>query len=162
MTRWSLLLVAACLAVLGVASVGLAATPDRFTDSFDYDGTSSCSGFDDVYLGHLDVSGMTTFDKKGNPIRDVVQFRGWETNVRSDNPDVSITAKRSFTVIYNYASGVERNVGNVFTQTAPGQGVLFHDVGVISFDGDEVTVHGPHDLWDQGDAVFCNALLAVS
>jgi hypothetical protein len=42
---------------------------------------------------------------------------------------------------------VERDLGNIFTQTFPGQGVLFHVVGLISFLGQDVlTIHGPHDI----------------
>ena len=115
-----------------------------------------------MYAGHLEIAGMTTFDAEGNPVRDVIQISGWERNWRSDRPSVSITAKRSFTVINTYATDTEKNAGNVFTQTAPGQGVLFHDVGNISFSGGTVTIHGPHDIFAEGDAAFCNALRAVS
>jgi hypothetical protein len=77
-------------------------------------------------------------------------------------PSVSLTGHRSFTVIFDYASGAERDLGNIFTQTAPGQGVLFHDAGFIKFDGQDVTIHGPHDIFegrvlrraDAGDAVL--------
>ena len=162
MVRWSLLLAAASVLALGIVSVGLAAQPDHFTDSVDYHGSSPCTGFDDNYVGHLDIQGMTTFDKAGNPVRDVVQIKGWETNSRSDDPAISITGKRNFTLIFDYASGTERDLGMVFSQTAPGQGVLFHDVGNISFHGSDVTIHGPHDIFVQGDIAFCNALVAVS
>ena len=95
-------------------------------------------------------------------MQDIVHITGWETNYRSDKPSVSITAHRSFTVIYTYATDSERDVGNVITQTAPGQGVLFHDVGSITFSASGVTIHGPHDVFEQGDAAFCNALIAVT
>jgi hypothetical protein len=164
MVRWALLLVAASVVVLCVAGVASATPPEHFTDAIDYDGTSHCAGFDDVYSGHLAVNGITTFDSAGSPVRDVVQFRGWETNYRSDDPSVTITGKRNFTVIYDYATDTETDFGAVFNQTAPGQGVLFHDVGSISFPfgGGDATVHGPHDIFDQGDEAFCNALIAVS
>ena len=128
----------------------------------DYDGSSPCTGFDDDYVGHLGIQGITTYDKAGNPVRDVVHLKGWETNSRSDDPGVSITATRNFTLIFDYASGTETDLGMVFSQTAPGQGVLFHDVGNISFHGSDVTIHGPHDIFVQGDVAFCNALVAVS
>ena len=115
-----------------------------------------------MYKGHLDASGTTTFDKAGHPVKDIVHITGWETNSRSDKPSVSMTAHRSFTIIYTYATDSERDVGNIFTQTAPGQGVLFHDVGSITFAGETVTIHGPHDVFAQGDAAFCNALIAAT
>ena len=149
---------------LGLAIVGgaLAIPPEHHTDFSDYSGVSSCGTFDDVYRGHLDANIVSKFDKAGNPVQDIVHITGWETNYRSDKPSVSITAHRSFTVIYTYATDSERDVGNVITQTAPGQGVLFHDVGSITFSASGVTIHGPHDVFEQGDAAFCNALIAVT
>jgi hypothetical protein len=155
-------LVLACAAVAVAAGVALGAPPERFTEVVDYSGSASCGTFDDMFAGHLEIAGMTTRDAKGNPVRDVVQIRGWERNWRADRPSVSMTAKRSFTVIYTYATDTEKNAGSVFTQTAPGQGVLFHDVGNITFSGGTVTIHGPHDVFEQGDAAFCNALRALS
>lgn len=155
-------LVIACAAFAIPASVALGAPPERFTDVVDYSGSSSCGTFDDMYVGHLEIAGMTTLDAEGNPVRDIVHISGWERNRRSDRPSVSITAKRAFTVVYTYATDTEKNAGNVFTQTAPGQGVLFHDVGNITFSGGTVTIHGPHDVFVEGDAAFCNALRAVS
>ena len=68
MTRWSLLLAAVSVLVLFVARGALAVPPAHHTDSDDYGGSTSCSGFDDVYEGHIDASGITTFDKAGNPV----------------------------------------------------------------------------------------------
>jgi hypothetical protein len=154
----------ACAAVmLAFVASAMASPPTHFTDSDDYSGSVSCGSFDDLFEGHLDVRGITTYDADGNPIKDVVHISGWERNWRSDQPSVSITAKRDFNITYVYATDTEKDAGNIFTQTAPGQGVLFHDVGNIQFQGGEVVVvHGPHDVFDQGDAAFCNALLAVS
>ena len=147
---------------LTVAAAAGAVPPVHHTDSEEYSGTSSCGAFDDVFVGHLDVNVTSTFDKAGNPVKDIVHISGWETNSRSDMPSVTMTAHRTFNVIYTYATDSERDVGNIFTQTAPGEGVLFHDVGFIMFDGDTFTVHGPHDIFDQGDAAFCNALIAIT
>jgi len=155
-------MVASLAAGLVLASAATAASPIRFTDSNDYSGSVSCGSFNDMYQGHLDISGITTLDRNGNPVRDVVHITGWQRNWRSDRPSVSMTATRNFTVVFVYATGVESDNGSVFTQVAPGQGVLFHDVGNIVFAGGHVTIHGPHDVFDQGDAAFCNALLALS
>jgi hypothetical protein len=161
MTRRVAILIASLAAGLMLASTATAAQPTRITDSTDYGGSTSCGTFNDMYEGHLDISGITTVDRNGNAVRDVIHISGWERNWRSDRPSVSMTATRSFNVVFVYATGVESNNGNVFTQVAPGQGVLFHDVGTIVF-GENVTVHGPHDIFDEGDAAFCNALLAIS
>jgi hypothetical protein len=161
-SRFAALIATAGALGLAIAGGALAVPPEHHTDSSDYSGSSSCGSFNDVYQGHLDANIVTKLDQAGNPVQDIVHITGWEVNYRSDKPSVSITAHRSFTVIYTYASDSERDVGNIFTQTAPGQGVLFHDVGSITFAGQDVTVHGPHNIFDQGDAAFCNALIAVT
>ncbi len=57
-------------------------------------------------------------------------------------------------------------VGAVYVATAPGQGLIFHDVGLIRFtpggDFEDIAiVHGPHDLYSDFEAVesaVCNQL----
>ena len=64
----------ACAACAVAAGVALGAPPERFTDVQDYSGSASCGTFDDMYAGHLEISGMTTRDAQGNPVRDVVHI----------------------------------------------------------------------------------------
>lgn len=52
-------------------------------------------------------------------------------------------------------------MGPVYQQTYPGFGLLFHDVGLVSFGPGGVVVYGPHDVLEQGDAAFYNALEAI-
>ncbi|HKG09011.1 MAG TPA: hypothetical protein VKB07_00460, partial [Gaiellaceae bacterium] len=66
-----------------------------------------------------------------------------------------------WTTRYDYATDTEANTGQIFKQTYPGLGLLFHDVGNIIFSPGGVVVHGPHDIFEQGDAVFCDALEAI-
>jgi hypothetical protein len=152
---------AACGVALLLAGTASAKPPERFTESFTYSGSASCGGFDDVWEGSIQISGMTTFDKAGNPVADIVHIKRVETNWRSDDPSASMTGTGSFTVKYDYATDTEANLGQVFKQTYPGLGVLFHDVGKIVFSPGGVVVHGPHDIFEQGDAVFCDALEAI-
>ena len=153
---------AACGVELMLPGAASAKPPERFTDSFPYSGSASCGAFDDVWEGSIELSGMTTFDKAGNPVADIVHIKRVETNWRSDDPSVSMTGTGSFTVKYDYATDTEANLGQVFKQTYPGLGVLFHDVGKIVFSPGGVVVHGPHDIFEQGDAVFCDALEAIA
>jgi hypothetical protein len=151
------------LAAAVSAAVALAGPPEHFAYTSDYSGSASCGTFNDVYQGHLEISGITKFDRGGNPVQDVAQVTGWERNWRSDDPSVSFTAKRTFTVIYDYATNAETDLGMVESATAPGVGVLLHDVGLIKAGaGGVIAVHGPHDFAEQGDAAFCAALLAIS
>ena len=80
---------AACGATLLLAGAASATPPERFTDSFTYSGSASCGGFDDVWEGSIEVSGMTTFDKAGNPVADILHVKRVETNWRSDDPSAS-------------------------------------------------------------------------
>ena len=51
----------------------------------------------------------------------------------------------------------ERQVGIVYKFSAPGLGVVAHDVGQITFFPDgSVETKGPHDVWDNGlEALIC-------
>ena len=73
----------ACGVALLLAGAASAKPPERFTDSFTYSGSAPCGGFDDVWEGSIEVRGMTTFDKAGNPVADIVHFKRVETNWRS-------------------------------------------------------------------------------
>ena len=152
---------AACGVALLLAGAAAGKPPERFTDSFTYSGSASCGGFNDVWQGSIEVSGMTTFDKAGDPVADIVHFKRVETNWRSDNPSVSIRGMRSGTDLYDYATDTIATTGLVFKQTYPGLGLLFHDAGNIIFSPGGVVIHGPHDIFEQGDAAFCDALEAI-
>lgn len=152
---------AACAVALLLAGAASAKPPERFTDSFTYSGSASCGAFDDVWEGSTEISGMTTFDQAGNPVADILHIKRVETNWRSDDLSASMTGTGSFTVKYDYATDTEANLGQVFKQTYPGLGLLFHDAGKIVFSPGGVMVHGPHDIFEQGDAAFCDALEAI-
>jgi len=169
--RFALVLAASACTLLAFAAGATAGPPAHFSDSVSYAwddpgaSATSCGAFDDYYMGHFDVSGITTFDKSGNPVQDVVHITGWETNWRSDESSASYTIKRQFTVQYDYATNTEKDTGIIYTVSAPGVGLLFHDVGNIGEDDttfEFLYIHGPHDVATNGDVTFCNALLAIS
>jgi hypothetical protein len=157
-----LLVVCGCCAFLVLASVAAAAPPERFHETIPYSGSGSCGAFNDLYAGTLEITGMTTFDKAGNPVKDVVHYTRVERNWRSDNPAVSITSTGNWNEVFDYATDTLSINGQVYKQTYPGLGLLFHDVGKLIFGPNGVVIHGPHDVFAQGDAAFCNALIAVS
>jgi hypothetical protein len=108
---------AVCGVALLLVGAASAKPPTRFTDSFTYSGSGSCGAFDDVWEGSIEVSGMTTFDKAGNPVADIVHFKRVETNWRSDDPSVSMTGTGSWTSHFDYATETESVTGRVFKQT---------------------------------------------
>ena len=134
------------------------AAQDRWTDSFDYSNSAPCATFTNLWSGHADERGMTTYDKAGNPVKDIVYQTGSELDWRSDTL-ASFSVRWSFTIVYDYASDTTTLNGNVDTATSPGLGKLFHDVGTVAFTEDgPVKVHGPHDVLAGGNQVYCDAL----
>lgn len=161
MRRLAILMVVVTTAVLA-ATAATAAPPDHFTDSVDYSGNAPCTGFTNFYSGHFDVKGITTFDTNGDPVMDVVHFHGSELNWRSGNSD-TYTVYFAYTIVFDYASDTTSLNGKIIKVNYPGLGVLFHDVGkIVHFPGGVTVFHGPHDVWEQGQAAYCNAFLAIA
>ena len=161
------LLTLICVVAAGLlTAAALAVPPDHHSDSEDYSGTSVAAA------------------------RSQTSTRGTSTPRASRNSTSKATRSRtSFTSRAGNATGVQtgptcrtprsgasrctttmrrtpsRTPESSTQTTAPGHGVLFHDVGNIQFDdgtGEVIAIHGPHDVFEQGDAAFCNALLAIS
>ena len=159
--RLPILILVAATALLAVTTAG-ATPPDHFTDSTDYSNSAACPGFTNFYSGHQDVRGITTFDAQGNPVMDVVHIRGSEVNTRSGSSD-AYTVYFAFNIVYDYASDTTSNNGQLIRVNYPGLGVLFHDVGkLVVSQGQVVAVHGPHDVFEQGQDAYCNAFLAIA
>lgn len=79
-----------------------------------------------------------------------------------DGPSLSVRGHWNRHYIYpvpgDRSSRVLTELGAVYVATAPGDGVVFHDVGLIRFapgsDFEEIDVmHGPHDLYSDFEAV---------
>jgi hypothetical protein len=156
------ILIAVATTALFAAATASAAPPDHFTESVDYSDSASCTGFTNFYSGHQDVHGITTFDKQGNPVMDVVHVQGSELNSRSGTSD-TYTVYFDFTFTYDYAADVSSLKGQVIRVNYAGLGVLFHDVGnIIHYPGDVDVIHGPHDAFEQGQDAYCNAFLAIA
>jgi hypothetical protein len=150
-------------ATLLVAASAGATPPDHFTDSGSYGPESaSCNGFTNYFQGSFTDKGMTTYDKNGNPVKDIIHQSGSELNWRSGNDD-SYTVYFHFTLVYDYATDTSTLNGQIIKVTYPGLGVLFHDVGqIIHLPGDVTIVHGPHNVWEQGQDAYCNAFLQIA
>jgi hypothetical protein len=159
--RLAILMVVAMTALLA-ATAATAAPPDHFTDSVDYSGSALCTDFTNFFSGHFDVNGITTFDANGDPVMDVVHFKGSELNTRSGSTD-EYTVYFDYTIVYDYATDTTTLNGMVIKVTYLGLGVLFHDVGtIVHLPGGVTVFHGPHDVWEQGQDAYCNAFLAIA
>ena len=140
-------------------------TPEHWSGTAVHDG----SGFDCTPYGgaftqayHVDetVSGMTTFDASGNPLRDMVHV-GWrETDTREDT-GASIDVRGDWTVTFDYAADTLAVTGAFRVGTAPSQGILIHDTGRLAFLPGGVFIAGPHDVFEDPDGSYCRALAAL-
>lgn len=101
--------------------------------------TTWLDGNGDVARGHARVRYDGTITAPGSTLRvsDVGRFTSF-ISYGPDGPTV-------------------RQVGLVYKFSAPGLGVIAHDVGVITFFPDgSVETKGPHDIWDNGlESVIC-------
>jgi hypothetical protein len=157
------ILIAVATTALLAATTATAAPPEHFTESVDYSNSAPCTGFTNLYSGHQDVRGITTFDAQGNPVMDVVHIQGSELNWRTGSGD-AYTVYFAYNIVYDYASDTTSLNGQVIRVNYPGLGVLFHDVGKLVIRGEDevLAVHGPHDAFEQGQDAYCNAFLAIA
>jgi len=161
MRLWTGIVAAIGAALLVAASAG-AAPPDHWTDSGSYEDSASCGSFTNYYQGSFTENGTTTFDKNGNPVKDIIHQSGSELDWRSGSTD-SYTVNFNFTRVHDYATGTNTLNGMVIKVTYPGLGILFHDVGqIVHLPGGVTVIHGPHDVWEQGQDAYCNAFLAIA
>jgi hypothetical protein len=142
------------LLLLVFAAPAGAVPPEEFTDSFDITIVSdeACPGAFVNYVG--EVRGKVYFDQDGNPLRmvshvkEVGTYGGFGT---------TLTGKDSYTETA-YGDGSWVTTGLYSKVTVPGSGVVFLDVGRVSFSPDTgFTVAGRHD-WFGNFGPLCEAV----
>jgi hypothetical protein len=131
----------------------------RFADPFD--GTGQCDGFVNNWEGH-DRGMVTNFSRDGVLYRQVGHIHAIETDTNSVTGK-SVVIRTDITIVgditpdgvlTDYKISGQFNVG-----TSPGQGIVIHDAGTVSFDPNGITaIHGIHDVFDNGEGAFCAAL----
>lgn len=134
-----------------------------------YDGTCP-EGFDILENGHSQETGHRYYDRNGFLVRRVLH----DTYPVGDPLNVvynSVTGKAipyradvheddTFGIPGDFASITANVSGNLYTITAPGQGLLVHDTGVFTFSpaGEILQDHGPKMLFNGDTAKLCAAL----
>ena len=149
--------VASALAVAGTAS----ATPPTTTEvSFHRSLPSflACPSF--LVHGEFDITRRTTtfYDEAGIPIRIVthVHFTGMLSNPLTGK---SLPDSGRFTVTTDLVTGTRTFDGKLRVDTAPGEGVVFQEVGRVVFYPDGTIFEaGPHDDLDGNLGALCTYL----
>jgi hypothetical protein len=153
---------AVLLLSLVAATPAAADTRDVFHFADPFDGSAECDGFVNSWEGH-DRGTVTNFARDGVLYRQVGHIHSIETDTNSVTGK-AVVIRTNITIVGDLTpdgelaahkiSG-EFNVGN-----APGQGIVIHDAGMVRVDEDGLvtTLHGIHDVFDNGEDAFCEAL----
>ena len=152
----------AALAALGLTAVfatpAFAGKPliETFqeTDSFEI----ACETVTLVEEFSQSVVSTTWFDAGGEPTRGHAHVR-FDGTITGPGSTIALSDVGRFTGFVDHGPNgdIERQVGMVYKISAPGHGIIAHDVGVITFFPDgSVDIKGPHDVWDNGlEALVC-------
>jgi hypothetical protein len=96
----------------------------------------------------------TYLNQQGLPTKAAVHHDLTGTFFNSTDPSKAISQPAQYQDLYTWGipgdatSITDTEPGQVFKEVAPGFGLLFHDVGNISFAPDgTVTIHGPHQVF---------------
>ena len=149
----------AAVALLAVvATPALAAKP--LVETFEESGTFPipCGTVTLIEDYTQSVVVTTWLDEDGDMTRGHARLR-FDGTITAPGSTLELSDVGSFTSFIDFGpdGATERQVGVVYKFSAPGLGVVAHDVGVITFlpDG-SVETRGPHDVWDNGlEARIC-------
>ena len=153
---------AALLLSLALAAPAAADTRDvvRFADPFD--GSARCDGFDIAWEGH-DRGTITNFFRDDVPYRQVGHIHAIETDTNLTTGK-SVVIRTNLTVVGELTPDGDLASHSVSGQfnigTSPGEGIVIHDAGLARIDEDGMVslLHGIHDVFDEGENAFCEAL----
>ena len=152
----------AALAALALAAAfatpALAAKP--LVETFEESGTFliPCGTVTLVEEYSQSVVVTTWLDANGEVTRGHARLR-FDGTITAPGSTLQLSDVGGFTSFIDFGPDgpTERQVGLVYKFSAPGLGVVAHDVGVITFlpDG-SVETKGPHDVWDNGlETLIC-------
>ena len=136
--RFRFLLVLA-LAVAPLALVAPASATEPTVETFHFEGTdvpfASCEGFDIIVNFSVDIVERTFYDNTGEPIRIQIQFQG-EGELVNTVTGATNTGSSPSMVIVDLEAGTETEVGLVFHNNLPGEGIVALQAGRITVDED--------------------------
>lgn len=147
----------AALALTAIAATpALAAKP--LVETFDESGTFPipCGTVTLVEEYSQSATVTTWLDANGGVTRGHARVR-FDGTITAPGSTLRVSDVGRFTSFISF-DGTERQVGIVYKFSAPGLGVVAHDVGQITLfpDGSDPEIKGPHDVWDNGlEALIC-------
>jgi hypothetical protein len=150
-------LAALALTVLA-ATPALAAKP--IVETVDESGTFTipCATVTLVEAYTQSVQVTTWLDGNGDVTRGHARLR-FDGSITGPGSTVQVSDAGRFTSFIDFGPDgpTVREVGIVYKFSAPGLGVVAHDVGVLTFFPDgSVETKGPHDVWDNGlESLIC-------
>ena len=149
----------AALTLLALAATpALAAKP--FVETFEESGTFTIQcvtvTLDEEYSQSVVVTMWV--DGNGDVTRGHARLR-FDGTISGQGSTLRLSDVGRFTSFIDFGPDgpTVREVGTVYKFSARGQGVVAHDVGVLTFlpDG-SVETNGPHDVWDSGlESLIC-------
>lgn len=131
-----LLVLALALAPLALAAPASATPPT--VETFHFEGTEpfvSCEGFDIIVNFKVDIVERTFYDNTGEPIRIQIQYQG-EGELVNTVTGATNTGSSPSMVIVDLEAGTETEVGLVFHNNLPGEGIVALQAGRITVDED--------------------------
>jgi hypothetical protein len=152
----------AVLLSLAVAAPAAADTREVINFADPFDGSAACDGFELVWEGH-DRGTITNFSRGGVPYRQVGHIHAIETDTNLATGK-SVVIRTNLTVVGELTPDGELASHSVSGQfnvgTLPGQGIVIHDAGLARVDADGMVtlLHGIHDVFDNGEDAFCDAV----
>jgi len=153
---------AALAASLALAAPAAADTREVFHFADPFDGSAQCDGFVNAWEGH-DRGTVTNFFRDGVPYRQVGHIHAIETDVNLSTGK-SVVIRTNITVVGDLTPEGDLAAHSVSGQfnigTLPGQGIVIHDAGLARIDeeGLVAVLHGIHDVFDEGEGAFCEAV----
>jgi hypothetical protein len=145
---------------LTILIAGPAAAGQPIAETFDESGTFTipCGTVTLVEQYSQSVVVTTWLDANGDMTRGHARLR-FDGTITAPGSTLQVSDVGRFTSYIDFGPDgpTIREVGIVYKFSAPGLGVVAHDVGVLAFFPDgSVETKGPHDVWDNGlESLIC-------
>jgi len=163
MRRSSVLAVLMVALLFIVPATAGAATPERYTDEFDFEDTIACSQFNpewtfnDDFRDFFEIRGQLWRDNNGEPVRALEHWHHVSNDVNSVT-GFTLHEHNHFVLLFDFVNGTVTLNGAINIMQRRGVGEVIQRTGHKMFDletGEPLVLGGP-DVAD--DEAFCTAV----